>query len=182
MAAEPPGGRHGTRHQADRRSTGRDRPASAAGHFGRCFPQLPDHSALRLAGHGCLHRPASEMRNRHSQSNSTFVPPGRRPGLVPDQAAGPSAPSHSCVLAGDETGRTDQPPDAGLWLLELVGGPPGRALGQGHRHSFQRRPASAAVAPRGLFRSSSQAHHERQTRRGSLRESQEKAGSSKKTP
>src|SRR3989304_771545 len=180
MAAEPPGGRHGIRRQAHRGPAGRTRPPSHEGYVGRRFPQWSHHSALGLARYNRLDRQASGVWNGHRQPGAAPVPPGRHSGPVSDQTAGPSTPSHSCVLARDEAGRPNQSPDTGLRVLEWVGGPPGRALGQGHRHSLQRRSASASAAPGRLFRSSSQAHHEGQTRRGRLRESQEKAGPSKK--
>lgn len=169
LAAEPPGGRHGIWHQAHGRAVGRVGSSAFLHRFGRRFPQLPDHSDVAFQGYHRFHRRATGLFQRNSGPRPQALSARRRPSVASGQAAGPTWPRHARISAADEAGRADQSADAGLWIFDLVHGAFGRAPGQGHGPAIQRGPVAATASSRGIFRSTAQAHAQRQTQRGGLR-------------
>src|SRR5206468_2699189 len=119
--------------------------------------------AVDCSRYGMQHR----NRRQHSQSLSTAWA-GR-----PDsgQAVGPSLARHSRVPRGTANSRRDSTPGIGLRFQRLVAGPPERPPGEADRYPFQRRSVGADHASGEILVSTSQAHDEREARRGGLRAS-----------
>src|SRR5438477_6970484 len=116
-----------------------------------------------------------DLRHGHRDACPAAVSQGRHQGVTSSQASRPAGPGDARVPAADEPSRADQSSDFGLWLLDLVGGPSGRALGRGDGRAFQRRSVAASAASGGILGSTSQAYDEGQTRRSRLPEGQRRA-------
>lgn len=174
------GGCHGTRDQTQRPRGRSTRPPALHDRFGRHLPQLPDHPAVQCWRYHRFDRRATRLHDLHRQSDPSPLPPSRDRRAAAHQASGTSQPRYPGVPRHHEAGHRDQPDVSGLRILELVGYPARQPSGEGHRHPLQRRSDASALASSRLFGSSSQAHHEGQTRRGGVREGQEPTASAKK--
>ena len=177
-----PGGRHGARDQAFRAAMGRTRSSAFYCLISRCFSQLSHYLEIGFGRDDSIHCLAIGLCPGNSQACSAIVPRGRNRSLAAYQADRSTQQSNARIPPSHETGCADQPHDLGLWVFHLVGRPLGRALGQGHAYSLQSGSIAAPAPSRRLFRSSPEAHHERQTRRNRLCQSKKTTETAKKKP
>ena len=108
------------------------------------------------------------------------VPHRRDRRSAADQTPGSAQPSDGGISGRHEESRWNEPVGPRLRLFDLVGSPTCCPPGESHRDPIQRRSDETSVASGGLLRSSSQAHHEGQTRRGCLCEGEEAIAAVKK--
>jgi hypothetical protein len=153
---------------------GRIGPFTFKNAISRCVSQLSDYPDVRLARDNPLNCPPAWMWNRHRHKGQTAIPKRWYKSAIPDKASWPPLSSHAGVSPPDETGRTNQSYDFGIWFFNLVSGPAGQAFGNSHRDALQRRPVTQIVAPAWLFGSSPETHTQRQEGRNRLRKGQER--------
>ena len=104
---------------------------------------------------------------------------GRQSVASPPLARSPQS-GYTGVPRSDETSSANQSPDAGLWLLDVVGRTLGGPLGQDHRDSIQRRSTGPPPARAWVFHPSSQAYPQRQAGRRPIRQGQKATGRAQK--
>ena len=182
QATQLQGGCHGTWDQAQRQRIRSARPPSVLDRLGRHVPELPDHLDVRRRRYHRVDRGASGLHDLYGEACEKPVPHRRDRCSAADQTPGTTQPSDSGISGRHEESRWNQPAGPRLRLLDLVGSPPCCPPGESDRDSIQRRSDEAAVASRGLFGSSSQAHHEGEVRRGCLHKGEEAASPVKKKP
>ena len=141
----------------------------------RRVSQLPDYPDVGLSRYNSSHSQASWMRDGYGNKSQAIISQWWRQCVVSDKTAWSPVPSDAEISAADETGSADQSSQAGIRFFNVVGDAAGRASGQSNGGSFQRRPDTQIVAPRGVFVSSSQAYSQGQKGRNGLRKGQETA-------
>ena len=156
-----------------------DRP-SVLDRLGRCLSELSDHLDVRRRRYHRVDRQASWLHHLYREACEKPVPQRRDRRSAADQTSGATQPSDGGISGRDEESRGNEPAGPRLRLLDLVGSPTCCPSGEGNRDSIQRRSDETSVASRGLFGSSSQAHHEGEARRGCLRNGEEATASVKK--
>jgi hypothetical protein len=176
------GGCHGTWDQAQRQRIRSTRPPSIPNRLGLCFPQLPYHFDVQRRKYHRVDRGASGLHDLYGKTCEKPVPHWRDGCSAADQTPGATQPSDGGISGRHEESRWNQPAGPGSRLLDLVDGPLCRPPGEIDRDSIQRRSDETVVASRGLFGSSSQAHHAGEGRRGCVHTGQEAAAPVKKKP
>ena len=156
--AEPPGGCYGTDNKTDRYPMGATGSSANEHGIGRYLSQLHDYFDVRrgpvegldLRGFGLLYG--------YGGSSTQALSTRRSQGLASHQATGSAQSSNAGIYRADETGRTNQSADSGIWFFHLVGGEIGRASGQGNTYSVQRRSIAKAPTPRRILHPPAQAY------------------------
>jgi hypothetical protein len=174
------GGYHGTRDQPQRQRIRSARPPSVLDQLGRRVSELPDHLDVRRRRHYRVDRGASWLHDLYGETCEEPVSHRGDRRSAADQTPGAAQPSNGGVSGRHEASRWDEPVGPRLRLLDLVGSPTCCPPGESDRSPIQRRSDETTVASRGLFGSSSQAHHEGKARRGCLRKGQEAIAPAKK--
>src|SRR4030042_57811 len=141
----------------------------------RRISQLPDNPYVGLSRNGWCNCGPAWMRNRYGNKGQAVIPQWGFQCVISNKAARSPLQSNHGISKAYEPGGAVESYDAWIWFFNLVCDAAGRAFGQGYGCSFQRRPDTQIVTPAGVFVSSSQAHAQRQERRGGLQKGQETA-------
>src|SRR5712692_3327279 len=177
------GGHHEERIPTERPAIRRTRLSAQYHVLGRCFSQLFDHFVVQRRPYDFGYWRNPRLQSGNGQTRPATLSTRRHPGLDAEKIAGASQPGHPVVSRHTGQDGANQSPRVGVWLCDLVGGTLGAASGPRDWYWLQRRSDTPSVASRGLLGASSQAHHERQTRRSRLSKGQGPvAAAQKKSP
>src|SRR5262249_49283202 len=130
--------------------------------------QLLDYHDVALRRHDRKHCRATGLFSRDRHSNSARIPRARTRSPQATKTTRTAQSGDTRVHFDDEECGGDQSPGFGIRILHLVDQTTGSSPREGYWYWLQRRPVDSDLASPWLLYPASQAHDERQTRRGSL--------------